>query len=75
MSFSKLESNHGKLITHTVYDNIMSLIDLFASNFDPDDTESRNDTSFYSIRHLCERLSRGELTEDFRVVMPDTGRS
>lgn len=70
VSFAKLESNHGKLITHTVYDNILSLIDLFASNFDPDDDSCRKNTSFYSIRHLCERLSRGELTEDFRVIKP-----
>lgn len=68
VDFSKLESQHGKLITHTVYDNILSLINLFASNFDPEDKTSRQNTSFYSIRHLCERLSRGELTPDFRVI-------
>lgn len=68
VDFSKLETNHGKLITHTVYDNIMSLIDLFAANFDPAVNPALTDTSFNTIRHLCKRLEAGELTEDFRVV-------
>ncbi len=72
VSFKKLESSFGKLITRTVYDNILSLIDIFASNFSPDKNPTLTDTSYNSIRHLCRRLADGELTEDFRVIMPES---
>jgi len=70
VSFSKLENAHGKLITHTVYDNIITLIDLFTSNFSKDKNPALTNTSFYTIKHLRKRLADGELSEDFRVIKP-----
>lgn len=70
VSFKKLESNFGQLIRQSVSDNILTLIDNFAANFDPAHDPTKQNTSYYSIQHLCRRLADGELTPDFRVIKP-----
>jgi len=73
VNFKKLESNFGNLITHTLFENILSLIELFSANFDPSVNPTLTDSSFYTIQHLCQRLKAGELTDDFRIVPASKG--